>query len=209
VGVARDVRDHDLRAAVPSRFYIPLLQSTDLDIAPNFEIRAHDPAALVEPVRKAIQDFDRNLPMREIRPLTTMIDDSITNERIIAKLSAVFGVLALLLAALGLYGVISYAIARRVNEIGIRMALGAGRTTVLWLVLRETLLLALAGIALGVPAALGAMRAVASRLFGLSASDPATLATATGILILVALLAGTIPGSRATRVEPVQALRYE
>ncbi|HEV7785289.1 MAG TPA: ABC transporter permease, partial [Thermoanaerobaculia bacterium] len=133
VGVARDVRDHDLRAAVPSRFYIPLLQSGDLDVAPNFEIHAREPAALVEPVRKSIQDYDRNLPMREIRPLTAMIDDSITNERIIAKLSAVFGLLALLLAALGLYGVISYTIARRVNEIGIRMALGARRTTVLWM----------------------------------------------------------------------------
>jgi len=154
VGVARDVRDHDLRAAVPPRFYIPLLQSADLDVAPNFEIRAGEPATLVEPVRRAIQDFDRNLPMRDVHPLATMIDDSITNERIIARLSAVFGLLALLLAALGLYGVISYTIARRVNEIGIRMALGAGRGRVLWMVLRETLLLALAGIALGVPGAL-------------------------------------------------------
>ncbi|MBW8878890.1 MAG: ABC transporter permease [Acidobacteria bacterium] len=210
VGVARDARDHELRAAVSPRFYIPLLQSSgDLDVAPNFEIRARVPAALVEPVRKSIQAYDRNLPMRDVHPLTIMIDDSITNERIIAKLSAVFGLLALLLAALGLYGVISYTIARRVNEIGIRMALGARRTRVLWMVLRETLLLALAGIALGVPAALGSARAVASRLFGLSASDPAMLATATGILILVALLAGVIPGSRATRVDPVQALRYE
>jgi ABC-type antimicrobial peptide transport system permease subunit len=209
VGVARDIRDHDLRAAVPPRFYIPLLQSGDFDVAPNFEIRATKPAALVEPIRQTIQAFDRNLPMRDLVPLTSMIDDSIANERIIAKLSTVFGLLGLLLASLGLYGVISYTIARRVNEIGIRMALGARRTRVLWMVLRETLILALAGIALGVPVALGSARIVESRLFGLSASDPATLATATGILILVAFLAGVIPGSRATRVEPVQALRYE
>ncbi|HSS77179.1 MAG TPA: ABC transporter permease, partial [Thermoanaerobaculia bacterium] len=209
VGVARDVRDHDLRAAVPPRFYIPLLQSGDFDVAPNFEIRTRTPAALVEPIRRSLQAFDRNLPMRDLAPLTSMIDDSITNERIIAKLSAVFGVLGLLLASLGLYGVISYTIARRVNEIGIRMALGARRPRVLWMVLSETLVLALAGIVLGVPAALGLAGVVKSRLFGLSASDPATLATATGVLILVAVLAGVIPGSRATRVNPVQALRYE
>ena len=139
----------------------------------------------------------------------TMIDETIVNERIIARLATVFGLLALLLAAIGLYGVISYTIARRTNEIGIRMALGARRPRVLWMILRETLLLALAGIALGVPAVLGSTHTVSSRLFGLSAADPSTLAMAIGILMLVALCAGLIPGSRATRVDPVQALRHE
>jgi len=209
VGVVRDIRDHDLRGTVEARFYIPLLQSGEFEVAPNFEIRTAAPAALVEPIRQAIQAYDRNLPIQDLDPLTTMIDDSIVNERIIARLSAVFGLVALLLAALGLYGVISYTISRRINEIGIRMALGARRSRVLWMVLRETLLLALAGVVLGVPAALGSARAVASRLFGVSATDPTTLATATCILLLVALVAGVVPGSRATRVDPVQALRYE
>ncbi|HKH48857.1 MAG TPA: FtsX-like permease family protein, partial [Thermoanaerobaculia bacterium] len=127
----------------------------------------------------------------------------------IARLAVIFGLLALLLAAIGLYGVISYTIARRINEIGIRMALGARRSRVLWMVLRETMLLALAGIAIGVPAALGSARAVSSRLFGLSPSDPTTLVVAIGILLVVAVFAGLIPGSRATRISPVQALRYE
>jgi putative ABC transport system permease protein len=210
VGVARDVRDHDLRGVVPPRFYIPLLQSDDLgDVEPNFEISSPKAAALVEPVRQAIQTYNPNLPIQDLKPLAAMIDDSMANERTIARLSTVFGLLALLLAALGLYGVISYSVARRINEIGIRMALGAKRGRVLWMVLRETLLLALAGIVLGVPAALGSAVAIESRLFGLSPSDPATLTTASGILILVALVAGILPGSRATRVDPMRALRYE
>ncbi|HYU31613.1 MAG TPA: ABC transporter permease [Thermoanaerobaculia bacterium] len=209
VGVSRNVRDHDLRGPVPPRFYIPLLQSDDIDIGFNVEIRTADPAALVGPVRQAIHDLDPNLPMTNLDPLSSMIDDSIANERIIARLSTVFGSVALLLAAIGLYGVISYTISRRINEIGIRMALGARRSRVLWMVLRETLLLALAGIVLGVPVALGSARAVSSRLFGLSAADPATLSAAVAVLLVVALFAGLVPGSRATRIQPVQALRYE
>jgi predicted permease len=209
IGVARNARDHDLRGPIPPRFYASLLRSEDMESDFNVEIRTRQPAAMVETIRNVMRAYDPNLPMRDLDPLTTMIDDTIVNERIIARLAAVFGLLALLLAAIGLYGVISYTIARRTNEIGIRMALGARRPLVLWMVLRETLLLALAGIALGVPAVLGTTHAVSSRLFGLTAADPSTLAIAIGVLILVALCAGLIPGSRATRVSPVQALRYE
>ena len=209
VGVARNARDHDLRGAVEPRLYVPLVQSTDIGTDINLEISTREPAALVEPVRQAIRAYDPDLPIREIAPLTSMIDETITNERTIARLAVIFGLLALLLAAIGLYGVISYTIARRINEIGIRMALGARRSRVLWMVLRETMLLALAGIVIGVPVALGSARAVSSRLFGLSPSDPATLLVAIGILLVVAVFAGLIPGSRATRISPVQALRYE
>jgi predicted permease len=209
VGVARNARDHDLRGPIPPRFYVSLLQSGDLGTDFNVEIRTLQPAAMIETIRNVMRAYDPDLPVRELEPLTALIDETIVNERIIARLAAAFGLLALLLAAIGLYGVISYTIARRTNEIGIRMALGARRPLVLWMVLRETLLLALAGIALGVPAVLGSTHAVSNRLFGLSASDPSTLAMAIGILILVALCAGLIPGSRATRVSPVQALRYE
>ena len=209
VGVARNARDHDLRGPIPPRFYVSLLRSEDLGTDFNVEIRTAQPAAMVETIRNVMRAYDPNLSARSLDALTTLIDDTIINERIIARLAAVFGLLALLLAAIGLYGVISYTIARRINEIGIRMALGARRSRVLWMVLRETLLLALAGIVLGVPAVLGSTHAVASRLFGLSATDPATLAIAVGILLGVAVCAGLIPGSRATRVSPVQALRYE
>jgi predicted permease len=209
VGVSRDVRDHELRGDVPRRFYTPLRQSAASLSAFNFEIRARDPRALAEPVRGAVRDFDPRLAILDLAPVTANIGESIRDERLVAKLSAVFGVLALLLAALGLYGVISYAISRRTNEIGIRMALGASHGKVLWMVLRETLLLALAGAVLGALAIVAAARVVASRLFGLSAYDPPTLAAATAVLVLVAIVAGAIPGSRAARVDPTEALRYE
>jgi ABC-type antimicrobial peptide transport system permease subunit len=193
---------------VPPRAYLALLQSDTPASAFNVEIRTRAPRAVIEPARQAVRAYDPDLPIASAQPLSDMIGDSINHERLIAKLSAVFGLMALLLAALGLYGVVSYTIARRTNEIGIRMALGAARRDVLWMVLRETLALALVGIALGVPAALAATRLVSSRLFGLSASDPGTLIAATVILLGVALVAGAIPGSRATRVSPTQALRY-
>jgi len=209
VGVARNARDHDLHGPVPPRFYVALLQSDDLRADFNVEIRTNTPAALIDPVRRSLLAFDPNLPTRGLETLTSMIDDSIANERIIARLAAVFGLVALLLAAIGLYGVISYTIARRINEIGIRMALGAQRARILWMVVRETLLLALAGIVLGVPLVLGATRAVSSHLFGLSPTDPATLTAAVAALLTVALCAGLLPGWRATRVDPLQALRGE
>jgi len=209
VGVSRDVRDHELRGDVPRRYYTPALQSAENLSAFNFEIRARDPNALVEPLRKAVRDFNPRLNALDLAPVNANIDNSIGDERLVAKLSAVFGVLALLLAAIGLYGVISYTISRRTNEIGIRMALGANHGKVLWMVLRETLLLALAGIGLGLLAVLAAARMVSSHLFGLSAYDPPTLAAAMAVLVAVAVVAGVIPGSRATRVDPTEALRYE
>jgi predicted permease len=208
VGVAKDSRDHNLRGTVPPRFFTAALQYKEFLSAFNVEIRTNDPKAVIEPVRRALRAYDPELPFANLQPLSQMIDDSINHERLIAKLSAVFGGLALLLAAIGLYGVVSYTIARRTNEIGIRMALGASRRDVLWMVLRETLMLASLGVALGVPTALAAARLVESRLFGLSAHDPGTLVASTVVLLGVALLAGAIPGTRATRVEPTQALRY-
>jgi predicted permease len=209
VGVSRDVRDHELRGTVQRRYYSALLQSAESLSAFNVEIRTRDPQALTEPVRAAVRSFDPRLAVLDLAPVTANIDDSIGDERLVAKLSAVFGGLALLLAAIGLYGVISYTISRRTNEIGIRMALGANHGKVLWMVLRETLLLALAGIALGLLAVLASARVVSDHLFGLSAYDPPTLAAAMAVLVAVAVVAGVIPGSRAMRVDPTEALRYE
>ncbi|HEX3528143.1 MAG TPA: ABC transporter permease [Thermoanaerobaculia bacterium] len=208
VGVTHDVRDHELRGAVPPRFYTALAQSSEFASAFNVEIRTPEPGALVKTAREAVQAYDPSLAVNDIHPLNTLIDDSISHERLIAQLSAVFGLIALVLASIGLYGVVSYTISRRVNEIGIRMALGAQRNDVLSMVLRETMLLALAGVAVGLLLAIAATGLVNSLLFGLSGHDPVTLAAATAILVVVALLAGAIPGARATRVNPTQALRY-
>ncbi|HEY0781615.1 MAG TPA: FtsX-like permease family protein, partial [Thermoanaerobaculia bacterium] len=164
VGVATDVHDHELRGAVPARYYRALPQADEPASAFNLEVRTSSPNALVEPLRHAVRDYDRDLPLNEIKPLGAMIDESIIHESLIAKLSAVFGLLGLALASIGLYGVVSFTIARRTNEIGIRMAMGAKRSTGLWMVLRETLLLALAGVALGVPVALGAARFLSTNL---------------------------------------------
>jgi hypothetical protein len=209
VGVSHDARDHELRGEIPPRFYLPAEQGVEGLTELNVEIRAERPAALVEPVRRAIKELGPELPATDPKPLAAMIDETIHNERTVAKLSGAFGVVALILAAVGLYGVISYAVSRRTQEIGIRMALGAARSHTLRMVVRETLVLAVVGIALGVPLALFLARLVASHLFGLSPADPVTIAGATFVLILVAVLAGAIPGSRATRVEPVEALRRD
>ena len=134
---------------------------------------------------------------------------SYTGERVIAQLSTFFGLLAIFLSAIGIYGLMSYVVSRRTNEIGIRMALGAERTHVRWLVMREVLILVAAGIAIGVPAALLSSRLVASMLFGLRATDAASLLAAVTVMLLIAALAGYLPARRASRVDPMVALRYE
>lgn len=209
VGVAGNSRDHELRGAVPPRFFTAMSQSERPPSRMNLEIRTAHPDVLKEPVKKALLAAYPEIPLEDLAPLSASLGSQVEDERLIARLSAIFGLLGLVLAAIGLYGVVSYAIARRTHELGLRMALGAQRAKVLWMVLRETLLLALAGTALGLPAALAATRAVESRLYGLSPTDPATLAIAVGVLLGVALVAGSVPGARATRVNPVQALRYE
>ena len=132
-----------------------------------------------------------------------------TQERLLAKLSAFFGGLALLLASVGLYGVLSYSIARRTNEIGIRMALGAQQSSVLVMVVRETAVMILVGIAIGVSLAFALTRLLSSQLYGLKATDPITVAMAGAVLAAVAMLAGYLPARRASQVDPLEALRYE
>jgi len=209
VGVSGNAYDHDLEGAVPPRFYTPYLQSEEPLWSYSFEVRSGDPEALVEPVRRAVLGIDPRLVPLDVAPLEAHLDKSLRDERLIARLSTVFGVLALLLAAVGLYGVISYATSHRVGEIGVRMALGADGRTVLWMVLRETLLLALVGAALGVPAVLACAHLLASHLYGLSGHDLPTLAGAAAILVVVALAAGALPAARATRIQPTEALRAE
>jgi ABC-type antimicrobial peptide transport system permease subunit len=144
-----------------------------------------------------------------MRSTEEQIDLSLRSERLIASLSAAFSFLATLLAVTGLYGVMAYTVSRRTREIGIRMALGAVRGNVLWMVMREVLLLVGAGVLVGIPAAIALTHLIRQLLFGLEPNDPATIVTATIISVLVALFAGFIPALRASRVEPTSALRYE
>jgi predicted permease len=210
VGVARDVRDHTLRGPVQRRFYVPTGQALDAIYAINFEIQtAGKPQDLTEPVRKSFAALDANVPVSRIRTLNELVDSSISKDILVARLSTFFGLLALVLACVGLYGVMSYTVSRRTREIGVRMALGAQRTQVLGMVLNEGLKLVLIGIVVGIPVALLASRVFSSMLFGLSPADPLSMLTVIAVLGSIATLAGLIPARRATKVDPIVALRYE
>jgi ABC-type antimicrobial peptide transport system permease subunit len=156
-----------------------------------------------------INQVDDKLPIFGVTTMEEQLRANLNQERLIAQLVSFFGALALILACIGLYGVMAHGVSRRTNEIGIRMALGARGGNIAWMVLRETLYLVLAGLLIGVPAALLGARLIASQLFGLSAADPLTLIAAAIVLTLVALLAGYLPARRAAHVNPLKALRYE
>jgi predicted permease len=168
-----------------------------------------DPLAVAASVRRELQDLDPSLPVLKIDTVDQQLDDVLAQDRLIAELSGFFGAMAALLGCLGLYGVISYGVARRTNEIGIRLALGATHSGVLGMVIKESIMLVFAGLGIGVPVALAATRLISSRLYGVSASDPLTIAAAALLLIAVASLAGFVPARRASRVDPMVALRYE
>jgi len=209
VGVARDSKMATLRQE-PKRFvYVPYAQETELGEM-TFYVRARGEAtSLTASVREVARQVDPNLPLFNIKAMTTVVDESLFVERMVAALSVAFGGLATLLAAIGLYGVMSYSVARRTREIGIRMALGAERASVLWLVLSEVTLMVSLGVAIGVPLTLVLSRLVQSQLFELSSHDPTALFASATVLATVALLAGYLPARRATRVDPMVALRYE
>ena len=164
---------------------------------------------MIPTIRHELDVVDRNLKVTGLEPVATLMSRSINDERSIATLCGFFGVLAVLLAAAGLYGLISYEISRRVNEIGLRMALGADRGHVTHMVLRETLALMAAGFAQGLPKALAATRLTTSSLVGVSPADPMTMAGATLVILIVGSGAGLIPARRASRIDPAAALRQE
>jgi ABC-type antimicrobial peptide transport system permease subunit len=210
VGVSRDAIDHDLTDEVQRRFYTPFFQTKDLITTYNFEVRTSGDAAALSPgIRKIIQQVDRNLKIEDLKPLTVMMDSTIGEERLVAQLSTGLGGLALLLAATGLYGVMAYATSRRSGEIGLRMALGADRSRVVWMVLREALWLSFLGIVIGVPCALAAAKLVEHNLSGLSTADPLVMTSAVAVMIATALMAGFLPAARASRIDPMTALRQE
>jgi ABC-type antimicrobial peptide transport system permease subunit len=190
--------------------YVPYRQIVGLMRTMCIELRSDGPpAGIAARVRQELRAIDPNLPVLRIDTLEEQLDDVLAQERLIAALSGVFGALAALLACLGLYGVMSYMVVRRTNEIGIRMALGARRGDVLSMILKETLALILVGTVIGVPAALMATRLIASRLFGVSAGDFVTIGCVVLLMFAVAALAGFLPAQRASRVDPLVALRHE
>jgi ABC-type antimicrobial peptide transport system permease subunit len=191
----------------PMAFY-PYTQVPD--VLGNFVVRFSGPASAVVPqVREKIKQINRNLPVDDVVSLSDHIGRSLVQQKLIARLASFFGLLALLLACVGLYGVMSYGVARRTNEIGIRMALGAQGRSVLWLVLREALLLVGIGLVVGVLASLALTKTAASLLYELKPNDPLTIAMATLVLMVVALIAGYLPARRAAHVDPMIALRDE
>jgi predicted permease len=211
VGVAKNVRDHELREEVPYRFYLPVEQAMG-GVVPSiyFSIRASgDPNQMLNTIRSAIHGIDPNLPITSSDSLGELIDDYNASTRTVAQLCAVFGIVALVLAAIGLYGVLSYGVARRTNEIGIRLALGAGRARVVNMILLETGVVMAIGIALGIAAAAAGTRLISAQLYGLPAFDLPTVVVAACVLALVSLIAGYIPAIRASRVDPANALRHD
>ena len=208
IGVVKDAKYGSLKETFRPMAFYPYAQVPD--VLGNLVVRFSGPASAVVPqVRQTIKQINRNLPIDDVVSLSDHIGRSLVQQKLIARLASFFGLLALLLACVGLYGVMSYGVARRTNEIGIRMALGAQSRSVLWLVLREALLLVGIGLVVGVLASLALTKTAASLLYELKPNDPLTIAMATLVLMVVALLAGYLPARRAARVDPMVALRDE
>jgi predicted permease len=211
VGVIGDVKFAGAKEKADRAVYRPILQVQDESAYPAvLHLRTTgDPMSTAAEVRAAIAQVDDKLPVTKITSLRAQTDDALAQEKLMAQLVSFFGLLALLLSCVGLYGIMAHAVVRRTNEIGIRMALGAERRNIVWMVLRETLLLVAIGMFIGVPAAWAAAHLISSQLFGLNPSDPLTLLTAVMLLTSVAVLAGYLPARRASRLDPLAALRYE
>ncbi|HTY85255.1 MAG TPA: ABC transporter permease [Silvibacterium sp.] len=210
VGICANTHYDNLRNDPPPIYFLSYRQAPDVSWGMTFAVRTRTPRATITPsLRAAVSSVDRDLPLIEVRTQQEQIDEITTSERVFANLTAGFGVLALALACIGIYGIMAYTVSRRTNEIGIRMALGAGREHVLRMVLSEATWMAAIGIAAGLGSALALARLVASQLYGLKASDPGTLLISAALLILVALGASWIPARRAAGVDPMRALRHE
>src|SRR6185295_5328397 len=208
VGVARDVKFAGLAAASEPAYYLPASQSplTDMTLLVR---TTTDPASIVAAVRQAVWSIDPNQPIADVKTLDQIVSDSIAQPRLNMLLMTLFGGLALLLSAVGIYGLLSYAVTQRTQELGIRMALGANVADVLKLVLRQGMTLAIVGEAIGLVGAFALTRLMRGLLFGVTPNDATTFVIVAGVLAVVALLACYIPARRATKVDPLIALRYE
>jgi predicted permease len=210
VGIVRDAHQASLREPPPRMMYTSIAQSDEPPSRFTVSVQtAGDPVALAPAVRTAVQSLGSDLVIRYLRTMEQQIDNSLVRERALATLSASFGLLALVLAVIGLYGVMAYDVTRRGREIGIRMALGAARGAVLRQVLRQCFVVAIVGVVIGLVCASMVTRALATLLFDLSERDPATFAAVAGLLLLTTIAAGLLPARRAATVDPVRAIRTE
>jgi predicted permease len=215
IGVVKDVRNRSLRGSDSSHpalaSYVPIAQAPPEILGQvTLEVRATgDPAALTEAVRQRVQFVDKNLTFRKVYTQASLMDESLSGERALAALTSGFGLVAVLLAGIGLFGVTAYSVAQRTKEIGIRMALGARRTNILGLVLREAMVLVVVGLSVGATGAIIAARIIATQLFGVAPTDPITIGAALLLMTVVAGAASLLPARRAAKVDPMVALRYE
>jgi len=209
IGVVKDAKYMNVRDEIPRTVYFAFMEDDFAGGAVMYVRTSSRPDAAFGAIREVLRQLDPNVPMVRARTMEAQLDQSLLNDRLVATLSAAFGALATLLAVIGLYGVMAYTVSRRTREIGVRMALGAVQGDVIWLVMREVLLLVGTGVVLGLVGAWSLGRLVASQLYGITANDPISIAAAATLLAVVALVAGYVPAWRATRVNPVLALRYE
>jgi predicted permease len=209
IGVSADAKYDALEDDPPPTFYTLYRQAKEGQVLTYTIMTQLSPAAILPALRNAVQSIDKDLPLRDIRTQTEQIEANISQQRLFATLTAGFGILALILACIGIYGIMAYNVARRTSEIGVRMALGARAQQVLFMILRECSRLAILGITSGLIAAIFLSRFIGSMLYGLKPSDPATLIAATLILLAVAVAAAYGPARRASRTDPMQALRHE
>ncbi len=209
VGVVRDVKQDHVRTADLPYIYLPYAQQPVIREMTFYTYTQQDPLLAVSALRSTVQELDANLPIFGIKTMERVVDEDLFGERMVAALSATFGTLAALLAAMGIYGVLAYLVVQRTREIGIRMALGAETAHVRFLIVREVGSMVLLGVAVGLPLAYGLARLSESLLFGVRAGDPTAYALGLALIALIALAACYIPARRATRVDPLVALRYE
>jgi predicted permease len=212
VGVVKDSRYGGVRDLPRAVLYMPFFQANlaEVPFSTTFEVRySGGLSAVFDEVGRQMRAIDPNLPLFRVKTLELQTDDSFVKERLIARLSTFFGLLAVLLASIGLYGNTAYGVARRTGEIGVRLALGARQSDILWMVLSESLLLVAAGLAIGLPCAVAASRLLANQLFGVTPTDGVTLSLGSLLLVVVTAFAGYLPARRASRVDPMVALRYE
>jgi len=208
IGIVKDAKYENLREKTDRTFYTPyfLVRNGGWTIMLR---TLNSPTASTNAAQQVVRELDKDARILNIRTMETVVDNSIVQERFVAQLASFFSLFALLLACIGLYGIMSYGVVKRTKEMGIRMALGAQPGKVVWLVMRQSLLLVVIGVAVAVPAALLTTQFISSYLFGLSKNDPGTIAIATFVLLAVAVLAGFLPARRASRIDPMIALRYE
>ena len=208
IGIVGDVKRKGLTAEMPAQFYLPLKQALILD--PSIIIRTDgDPLSLVGPLREQLGQVDSNIPLYRIRTLDDYFSLSASQPRFQTVLITSFAVIALILAAVGLYAVLSYMVAQRTLEIGLRLALGAQRDSVLGLILRRGMVLAVAGLAIGIVASLLLTRFMQELLYGVKPFDPLTFVAVSAVLLLVSLVASSVPAYRAARLDPMQTLREQ